>query len=443
MKRIILAGLMVMVCGGVQASVSRDSALQADGWRVMDSSNIAPLPGELANYNRAVYGELNSWSGADDFMGVHLPLGPGVLAIYGGDIPAWGPGAVLLGKAAVSTTMPIAGMVPAINVGHGDLFTAGAPDGRIVMMYGLGAPGALSYTLGLDYGQTVISENEQTNPSGTVFTTTDKSSLIGISGGINIPLGIINPLSLGLRYSMPSFESSQVAKNLGIRNAYKSTAGSGFEINMRGRLADIAGEGSETFFFVGLGFGSLEGESSTTAYTDPEQEDTLKDSTKKLGVTDMVFGISNCLKVGNASMILTSVGFETNSNTHDVKIMDWETSTGYTTSTSTSTMSFPVVLGLETQLFPWLAARFSSSSRIINRTTMEASLKDTEPEDKSADKIVTDTSSQSFAIGGTVTVTDRFFIEGVMNESWLFTGPYFIGGAAGGLFTNVSLVYRF
>jgi len=458
MRKTIIAAMLAALCAPAFATESRNSALQAESWRILDDTNVKLFPADVVNFNKAVYGELTGpASTTDDYAGVHVPFGPGVLAIYGGDIPMTSGASALFGN--LGTATPNFPEVPSAIVRNTAVATAGIPDGRFNAVWGMTLQSGLSLALGAEWFSQVKEDDKDINMSGTEYSHSDSSSMLGIRGGISLPAGPFQPLTFGLRFGLPTFSSVTGTTWAGGEKAmytYESTGGTAIDFNVRGRVKELVAPGSESFFYLAYSTGTINGEGTTTKLQDSNKKD-IKD-TEKITKDEITVGMSTNHKVGDASLAIWALAFKYGTAGHEVENSIGESFDGYLRTTKTSvlsnTIAVPVTLGFEMKIFNWLAGRVSSTSSIINRTTTTATVKaDTTspvviiPDMKNKAVRVTDTSSQNVALGITLYAGEKLEIDGVISQTLLFNGPYFIGGPVAGtgpgLFTQVSTTFRF
>ncbi len=448
MKRILAGITAIMLCAPAFATESRNSAMGADYWRIGDDTNVTLFPSEVVNYSKVLYGELGGTSGSgDDYAGIHVPLGPGVFGFYAGALAAPDDANILFSGLPLNTTQ-FSGAefqyIPVQNVDNAALYTAGTPVGRVKALYGMTVGTSINLGVGINWLNTVDHNYADTNPWGTVYEDGSVCSQIGFEVGASVPFGIVDPLAFGVSIGLPSFDSWSRTKMGSYTDemAYKSTGGSTIDVNVRARLKELIGKGTATYVFGRFAMGSLNGKSSVTELKDSGGNPLVDKKDMKVG--GWTFGVANNHRMGDNSLVVWSVAVNGDSSGMDVTTMDPATDKSATTfSVSSSTLSIPITLALETRLFSWLVARLSSASNVINSTTNECTIKGVN-EDKRDGKLVTDTSSQSFALGVTFNVTDKFDIDGTLAESLLFNGPYLVGGVANtGLLGQVSMIYRF
>ena len=455
MKKTVLALLLTALCIPAFATESRNSAFQADSWRIIDDTNVMLFPADVVNFNKAAYGELtNPASTADDYAGVHVPLGPGVLAIYGGDIPMTSGASSLFSQIGTKTTgYP---NVPSASVWDGSMATAGIPDGRFNAVWGMTMKNGISLAFGAEWFSQVRKDGKDVNVSGTEYVETDMSSMLGIRGGMSLDAGPFNPLTFGLRFGLPAFtsESGSVWNGGETRKfVYESTGGTAIDFNLRGRVNALVAPGSESFIYLAYSTGTINAEGTTTKLVDSTGA-AIKD-TEKITNDEITLGFSTNHKVGDSSLAMWSLAFKYGTAGHVVEkgYGDPGDGTLWTDKTSvlSNTISVPVTLGFEMKIFNWLSGRVSSTSSILNRTTTTATLKSTttspgaaNPEMANKAVRVTDTSAQNVALGLTIYAGEKLEIDGVLTQNLLFHGPYFIGGVIGdGLFSRVSTTFRF
>ena len=455
MKKIALTILFTVLCAPAFATDSRNSALQAESWRILDDTNMNLFPADVVNFNKAVYGEMtNPASTADDYAGVHVPFFSGVLAVYGGDIPMTsGASALFSGIGTATTNYP---EVPSARVRNYDVATAGIPDGRFNAVWGMTLQSGISLALGAEWFSQVRHEDKDVNTSGTVYSETDSSSMLGIRGGTSMTAGPFDPLTFGLRFGLPTFASmTGTTWGDGVKEdfKYESTGGTAIDFNLRGRVKELVAPGSDSYIYLAYSTGTINAEGTTTKLEDSTGK-AIKD-TEKIARDGLMVGFSTNHKVGDSSLAMWSLAFKLDNSSHVVENGSDFLADGYLwtdkTSVTSKTMSVPVTLGFEMKIFNWLAGRLSSTSSIINRTTTTATLKSTTTSpgvtittQKNEAVRVTDTSSQSVALGLTIYAGEKLEIDGVLGQKLLFNGPYFIGGSIGdGLFSKVSTTFRF
>jgi hypothetical protein len=246
-----------------------------------------------------------------------------------------------------------------------------------------------------------------------------------------MPLGFIDPLSVGLLVGLPSFEGARTTANSKV-DSYASTGGTDIGVNVRARLSELVGANSASYAYVSYGSGSIDATSKTQ---------NLEQDTKTTKAGHLTAGLSNNHRVGEGSLVVWAVSYET--NTQGISLAD--TLTPMTTGSQDTTMSaLPITVAFETKLLKWLTARISSKSAVFATTATTTKITGGVAGPKPTDDTKMDTAStQLFAMGLTFAVSDKLSIDGVMQEALLFNGPYFIGGAASGVFGQVSLEYHF
>jgi hypothetical protein len=423
-KAVLLAAAMMIVATGAFASVARDNALQSQTWMVMDDTNIGPFPAESLKYNKLAIGELGGNGGtANDYMVIWSPVLSG-LVLKVGAIPQ--PASVLALSGVYGQVGEPTLAIPNVGLTNGGEFSAGAPDGRIGVLYGWDM-GGNGVALGLDYFNTVVGGGtNSTSTVGTVDTTqVDKSSAIVVNGGISMGVAALDPLSIGVSIALPSYEGS-IENDPGTLTGIAGS-GMGLDIAARGRLVDVAGKGVTTFV---LGYVSMTNLKSTHTTADDDDQE-MASSETRIGV-----GLANNVKVGDNSLIVCGVEaiMGSGSDTYTDLVTD------DATEETSNSFELPVTVAFETQAWKWLTVRASSRSSVINSDggAVSSDVNDNEG------AMTSDVSNQNFAIGATVTLSDNFSIDTEVNEDFVFDGPYFIGGYAnaGCLNANVSLVGR-
>lgn len=447
--------MATMILGtSAMATGARNAALNLDRWRMLDSTSIQLTPADMLSFQKIVYGELGtSTSFADDYATVFVPLGPGLLGVYAGAIPVTG-AVTLLGMGDDATLSSIAvsafGSVPSMNVPQNGLLTSNAVHGRIRALYGMEIAGGMRFAGGVSYysrtsmEDSFHSKNVLVTPSDQGTTTLkDSSSVLNIHAGANLPLGPINPLAVGVEVGLPSFEAVNTYPD-GKTDSYKSDSGMDLNINVRGRMPNLVGKDVDTMAFASFGTGSLEGSSASRAFVAapaPGFFATFDDGKKTIEQGHITIGASNNHKLGDGTVAFYSITLESSSSS--VEVVDTLAPIVTTTKSETSVTDVPIVIGIETRLAKWIVFRFSSKSSIMTKTTTDYTQKGGLVGLQNTDQtIVDDSSSQTFALGLTLDVSDRLSVEGVLTESLLFAGPNFVGGLAPGFFGRVSLIAR-
>ena len=448
---VLLAVAVMLVALGARAyaTESRNIALQAESWRIIDDTNVQMFPADVVNFNKAVYGELTGPTFTnDDYVGVHVPLGPGVLAIYSGDIPMTSGASALFGRLGEPTDKY--DLVPSAIMTNTQYATAGIPDGRINAMWGWTMKNGISLAFGAEWFSQVSKRNKDVGSSGTDYTASDSSSMLGIRGGMSMRVGPLDPLTFGLRFGLPEFSgntSTVWVSGLSEKSFYESTGGTAIDFNIRGRVKDLVAPGSESFIYTAYSTGTINSRSGGSASEFIDYTGESMRNKEKITQDQIVMGFSTNHKVGEASLAMWSLAVQYDTSGHEVSLCTSKFTDGTykvkKTSVLANTISVPITLGFEMKVFPWLAGRFSSTSSIINRTTTTAKIS-AEPADLSKAVRVTDNSNQNVALGLTVYAGDKLEIDGVISQNLLFHGPYFIGGVKDdGLFSRVSATFRF
>lgn len=422
-KAVLLAAAVMIVATGAFASVSRDAALQTQGWMAMDDVNVGLLPAESLKYNKLAIGELGGNAGtANDYMVIWSPVISGLVCKVGA-IPG-NTATNELGNFGntVGGTTNVAAFGPVPEAG---MYTAGSPLGRIGILYGWDM-GGNGLALGVDYFNTVVANNKETPDGGKETATTDKSGCIVINGGISMAVAMLDPLSIGVSLSMPSLESK-------VKTATETSfAGSGsfIGVNARGRLVDALGKGVVTFVYAGIETGSIAATGKTAD---------VKSGTETLGDTNITVGMANNVKVGDNSLIICGVALNMMSQSIGLKA----DASGDEVIDKYSLLQLPVTVAFETQAWKGLTVRASSVSNVINSGTYTP---DSNVTGDGEDTYNMDDNSfapvQNFALGVTYELSDNLAVDAVVSEGFLFNGPYFVSGAPGALNTNVSLVAR-
>lgn len=454
--RSLLAVTALVIGSSALATGARNTALNLDRWRMLDSTSIQLTPADMLSFKKIVYGELsNTNSPGDDYAAAFLPVGPGVLGIYAGSIPTVN-AVTLLGRADDATVSDLA-VQPGVsgvgsdNVVENALLGSTAVYGRIRALYGMEVGSTMRFAGGASfYSRTQRDDSfksSQTTPTAQDYGSSkfaDSSSVIAIHAGANLELGPISPLAIGLEYGMPAFEASRTYPD-NTQNSYKSKSGSDINANVRARVPGTLGKDVETTGFVSFGTGTLEGDSASRWLNGPTPNTylTVVDGTKTVEQGHITVGACNTHRLGEGTVAFYSLSFE--NTTSGIKIVDTPTPTLNTTEVTSSRNDLPIVLGFESRVTKWLIFRFSSKSSVMTQTTtdykfttaggpVEGSISD--------QTVVNNNSSQSFALGLTLDVTERLSIEGELKEAFLFDGPYFVGGVGNGVFGQVSLVAR-
>ena len=254
-------------------------------------------------------------------------------------------------------------------------------------------------------------------------------------------VGPINPLSVGFEFGMPSFESIVTYAD-GFVDSYTSTAGSDIGLNVKGRLADLLGKDVDTIVYIGFNTGSIEASSQTRTPVTvvPVTYKTLPDGTKKVERGGMTIGVSNNHRFGESTVALWSLSYQSTSSA--LSVVD-SAAPALTLKDEVNVTDIPLVLALETDLTKWLAGRFSSRSSFIRSVETINTLTGGNPTyNVNYTTNTEDNSAQSFALGLRFDVGERFVIDAVLQEVFMFNGPFFISGGNAAMFGQVSLTAR-
>lgn len=433
------AFMIAVVSGSAFATVSRDTALSSKNWMVADDTNRLLTPTDILNYKGLVIGELGGGTGAgDDYAGVHISAGAGVLALYVGGIPSANRTLEEVSTGAGGTTnVPIANVsevnrMAIFDPGPPPVFNPAAPPaGRFSVLYGVPV-GNLNLAGGVDYFAETIFDFEGVDAAGDKLLGQLESSLLNVNLGASMVAGLLNPLSVGLSFGIPSFEGSSesIVGGVSSKSIYESDGGTDLAIHVKAKFDDFIGENVTSYLYVGFGSQSLDGKSTDSAGLVDEKE--LKGS----GVT---VGWANNHKIGDSSLVLMSIAFMNTSEENNVT-PNVAAVTPVVTSDKTTMTSIPLTLGFESQVLDWLTVRLSSVSSLVTTTENETDLSGAAT---NKDTVKSDTSAQSFVLGTTFKLSDRLSIDGVLREEFVFDGPYFVGGVLdNGISSLVSLVMK-
>jgi hypothetical protein len=432
-KGMLLVVALLLVGSSAFATEARDNALQSDGWMVMDDTNIAGLPTNVIGYKGAMYTELD-WPNA----GVILGVGPGVLGLWAGNLPlrgnavqvmsGMGTAAAAIGAKAVTPINPMA--IAGVGPIAGGLTSTTPANGRLAAIYGLSLSGGMNVAGGLEYASDNnggASGNDAAGDSWGTFS--DGASLINIVGGVSLGLAMFDPLEVGVRVSLPGFNTKYYNEPADVTQQYAGGA-MGIDLAVRGSVKDMIGENTTSLLY--LSFGTVSASAKTT--DDSLADETLEEQTiSGMGVT---LGLANNVRVGDGTLVVWGAGVDM-MNMSD-KVEDVAADLDSTASGGSLTVS--AIIAMETKILSWLTGRVSSTSAVINSQTQ----KNEWSTDDAVDETSLDQPSQAVALGLSVAASDRVTIDMVLNQGWMYTGPFLIGGAtAGPMFTSVSVVGRF
>jgi hypothetical protein len=447
---VLILGLGALaLADAARATESRNQAMQSRGWMIEDDTNIWMLPAEVLEYSNVLWAELPTEVGLHDYAGGHLAVGRTMLRVMAGDIPGLGPEAVLLGRVNTSTYRFT--NVPEEDVEHTDATTGLPPDGRVHALWGLPFGDDRQAAIGLDYFRTTWAD--ELHPSAAEGSPVpgrshlDRASLLNLNAGLAAPLGPFERLSLGLRLGLPDFEGEREITNLGStpfirRESYRRDGGVGFGVAVRGILRNLLSRDSESFLFAQFESGALDG---VSRHNTAEAQEPAVDSRKEMTQRSMTLGWSNNHHFSGRLLAVWAAAFEWSASRIDVEDVRFaETDEATLTESRKTTVALPLTVAAEGWLRSWWAARFSSSSTLWNQVTVEASREDLRNPARSVpeNRDVRDSSAQAFSVGTTLRF-GGFWIDGVVNRSLLYDGPYFLGGSSTGLMSVISVGYRF
>ncbi len=438
-KGLLIAVALMLAAGAVYATEARDDALSGARWRVKDGANIQLFPTVVLNDKDMVVGELGAAGSGDAYAGVHVGIGPGVLGVYAGNIPMLGSGGPLLMDVKDSGADPLVAtaLAPETAPVNSALSTLGpgvGPSGRLALIYGM-PMGGLNVAGGIEYFSSNWGEEKAKDANGDKLgTASDSAALLNLVLGVSAQVAALDPLEVGVRLGMPSMNAEVEITPFDTTNEYKGS-GSGVDLYARGALKDLVAKDATTLVYIGVGMGSLKCKDKTTV-----GDTTTDNGSLALSANTFDIGVSNNHAVGEGSLIAWGGGISMGSSSNDSDNKGADRKSMY----DDSTTAVPVWVNAETKLLSWLTGRLSSVSNVINSETQKLTVK-ADPEDKSSDELTTDTSSQSVALGLTIKAGEKVDIDAVLQEDWLFCGPYFLGGDSvlGTMFTKISATARF
>jgi hypothetical protein len=341
--------------------------------------------------------------------------------------------------------------VPEENVENTHLTRGALPDGRIHALWGVPLGGKAQGAIGLDYYRSTWTDVLRPGPEEGSPTAgqsgLDRAGLLNLNAGLAVPLGPFERLSVGLRLGLPAFKGEREVTTLGPtpyirKESYERDGGVGIGFTARGTLRDFLAKNTESFLYLQVENGGLDGVSK---HNTADDQNPAVDSSKEMKQQAVTVGWSNNHYFSGGLLAVWSAALEWTSSRTDVDDAAFAaTDEASVTESRLTTLSWPVTIAAEGWIRSWWAARFSSSSTLWNQVTFEASLQDRRTPARSIpeNRDIRDTSLQMFSIGTTLKF-GGLSIDGVVNRSLLYDGPYFLGGSNTGLMSEVSLGYKF
>jgi hypothetical protein len=396
-----LAGLMA-VASAAQASWARWNGFGASNAFIADVADIWTLPGVVASNPDATYGEFNTnGTTADDWGGVHVAVGPGVLGIWGNR--PFGE----LSNINGGFTAPSSASAPALLT----------PANQIDILYGF----KLSDTLELGVGVSRLANGnkiETTTAAGTAVVDQQISGL-GINVGAEVKgVGPFELLEIGVQYDMGSATSSN--KNAtGTVNDKVSASSTDIDVRVGG---DIKGDSMGQR--VELGFNTdalnLKDEPTTALPATAFVESKNSASAWNLG---WAMNKSSDKGMGLGGLMLSGL---TQSRTEDNNVT-------VVNKFDNNVMTLALVAAGEAKATSWLTARAGISSNLYQSTqnTVETGPAAT------TTKVVTSTPG---AAGAAVT-GGLSFIFGSLVVDTVFNQTLVAGAGLGALLGQVAATY--
>ena len=461
-KVLMAAFALAFAAGPVFGTVSRDTALMGEGWKITDSTNSVAFPSAVLGYRDVFYGELGTASGAGDSYGVlNLSFGQALVSISAGNITMRGHSMYLLNLANVSTT-PL-GSVPAADVAYSNLDTDGVmagiqtlagadsaagalagsvdPDPRISVLIGMEAAQSAKVAFGVEYAGKTWEDSKLVGPvagGSQSIVRKNAASVINLVTGVGVDAGMGNQVEVGLIVGFPSFEGSSRDSAANTLRKYESDGGWDAQFNTRLKISDTTGKKSDTFVMFSISKASLSGKSSGSAWTD---------GTKDMDGTVIALGVANNFRVTDSTMVVLAVEYATMGLNTTVVNNDYVTpdKNNFTTRQGQAWSMAPVTIGVESKVLTWLKVRMASQSSLLTSQSITASCKNkVDGTLVSTNRKASESSSQDFTLGVEMAATDKLKLDGVLTEELLFDGPYFItGNAIASTFGGASITLRF
>ncbi len=383
-SRVLFALVMALLltATGLMASEARMVALGSPHGFVRDNTDIFVYPGLMNRYNKLIMGEMdNSAATATWTLGANLPVMGNVFGLY-------------LNKPTGVDVDQMLGFHSDYAIGDLDISR------KITMLFGF------MDTFGVGFAMAIDSE---TTPATATKDIEKKANFFEVKGGMSTDM-----MDAGLNVYMAA------ASTLNDDTKEEETAGIfGFGLNGRYFVRDEA----DFTMMATLGF-DLQMYSSE--YKAAPAAATVEDSQM-----DMMFdfGVGANWKIANAHTIIAAV-----------KPIKFETSAYEAPNEDKTTFTSIYVpeyyLGVESQIAKWLVGRVGANQSYEFGSMKFEPKGGTTVESSGYDSDFEMCLGLGFKFG-------NFMIDTVIKNNLLFDGPEFIGGAASGLASHVSIVYNF
>lgn len=436
---VILAVMAFAFAGLTFATDSRIAGLGVPVWMTLDDDSIVfGYAGQLNNYKNLALLELNGpgsgWGGAT------IDLGGNALGLY---INVPGTVSTGLFSDVISTinSIPILSTVNVSSSTYKLTNMSVTPDNQITALYGLGLEG-MNIGIGLAY-----SANSKSYAEKTTYLAKDEISSSASEIGILLGASLTGdmPIDIGLSVNLPSASYKTSDYRLSgtdskLDNEDKVDA-SGLGIGVGARLI------SNNDLIANLGVGFSSGSIKIALKKDNNDNDNWSDTgdvngeiAGEVSNLSVNLGIAKLLKANNVNVIAGLTGGFASATEKKGKVTDNIDSINNKKGTEDSTTDINVGINVaaETKLNDTWSARAGVSKGIFG--TQSITKKDLDTDTKTEES--NDTTAAPVISAGISGVISNFTIDAVISQALLFDGPYFIGGVANGLNSQVSMKYQ-
>lgn len=423
MKKLTTAALagLVAVAATANASVARWDGFGGIGAAfIADVQDIWTLPGAVVGYKNALYTELGGGSYSSDVWGgAHFELGPGVLAVWGNRPYSEG-----------GTWQWFGGW-------HGGVPNYGGvgdqPNESVDIIYGFNLSDATALAVGVQ--RLSFGRQYKEKQTGTDYQEDSSANVLGLTlGWEQKDLGPIGLLEVGLQYSMVSGLDEYNDKLAGEDDKY-SISGSDIDLRIGG---DLPGEEGRFGRFE-LGF-TMDGATGKNEDA-PSAPNFAEQKWSGMGY-NIGYGAG---KSSDAGLGLVGIVLAGRTDTQEGTNED---GAGLNAKRTNGVYTLAAGFAGEGKVSSWLTVRGGLSVNVLHNVSRENS------HDSGAyvdNQSTTDYGNWFDAYGGqngtasfgTSLTFGNLTIDGVLDQSLLWTGPYFVTGSSSGLNTEVSATWSY
>ncbi len=436
---VILAVLAFVVSGMSFATDSRIAGLGIPVWMTLDDDAIVfSYVGQLNNYKNLALLELTAAS--TGFGGATLDLSGSALGIYAGknivsNVFADINNAILTTWAGLKSTAVIGTASYTLNS------TIGTPDNQLLAIYGLGLEG-MNIGIGLGYSASSMSQAEKT-------TYLAKDEISGSQSQIDVLLGVSLKgdvgIDAGISIGLPSSTNKVMDQRWDGSASKKDNEDT---VEASGMNLDIGARAVMSDLIANLGFGMSSAKLTATFIKDGNNDedwedaanDTQVESSGENSSMNVDLGVAKLTKVNNVNITTgLTLGYSNLTNKEGIykdKLDSINDLKG--TESSSSGINVGVNVAAEAKLNDTWSARVGAQKGIFGTSSTTSKDLDNLTESTSS----SDTTSAPVISMGASCVVGNLTIDGVISQALLFDGPYFIGGTATGMASQISAKYN-